>query len=35
MHPDACLAESRRNRCRYIFILGRQDARADLEELDS
>jgi hypothetical protein len=35
MHLDACLAEGRRNRSRYVFILGRQNARAILEQPDS
>src|SRR4029077_19819556 len=31
---NARFPEHRRNDCRYIFILTRQDARASLEELD-
>jgi hypothetical protein len=35
MHLDTRLPESRRNRSRYVLILGRQDAWAALEESDS
>ncbi len=34
MNRDARVAECRRNRCRYVFILGRQDAWPGLEELN-
>jgi hypothetical protein len=35
IHLDTCLSESRRNRSRYVLILGRQNARAALEQPDS
>ena len=34
MHRHARLAECRRNRRRHVFVFGRQNARAGLEELD-